>query len=333
MVEFRGKSPYFSVIIPVWNRADMINRAIDSCLSQSYGDFEIIVVDDGSTDGTAEQVERYGDERVILLRHERNKGTCPARNTGISKARGDWLVMLDSDFELVPGALENLAQRTAAAADDIGNVASSCQWDTGEVTPMPDVPGRPIGYEEYLAWTDTLVISEWFNCHRRQVFETVMYSSGRAYVASFHRNVARRWRIDVSREVAIIVHTDATNRLTAAPPDLAMQLLLRNAKDCAADADMILRDHGLAMRRWAPRQYRTRLNYAAMYHFLAGHRAAGVPRSVRAITIAPTSAKVWATLLLGLIGPRALAWAKTHPLRAVNRRRSSQMSNMPREHP
>ena len=308
----RSFSPYFSVIIPTYNRADMIGRAIESCLNQDYPDFEVIVIDDGSTDGTVEWVQQYRDARIILLQHEHNRGVCPARNTGIAQARGQWLLMVDSDFELLPGALEVLSKRTAAAPLDVGNVASSCQWDTGELTPMPGVLDHPIGYEEYLAWTDTLVIAEWFNCLRRQVFETVMYPWGRAYEASFHLNVMRRWRMDVSRDVAIIFHTDAKNRITASPAGLAMQRLLRDAQDCAADSDLILRDHGAAMQQWAPRQYLSRLNSAATYYFLAGYRVAGVQRSARAIAVAPTSTKVWATLLLGLIGPRTLAWVKAH---------------------
>jgi hypothetical protein len=290
----------------------MIGRAIESCLSQDCSDFEIIVIDDGSTDNTVEQVEAYQDNRIILLKHKTNRGVCPARNTGIMHARGQWLLMLDSDFELLTGALRGLAQRTATVGADIGNVASSCQWDTGIITPWPSVPEKPIGYEEYLAWMDILQIPEWFNCLRHEVFATVLYPEGRAYEDSFHLSVIRRWKIDISREPAIIFHTDAKNRITAAPPEQLIRRLLQDAVDCAIDSEAILREHGSAMQEWAPRGYSERLNITAMHFYLASQRQRGIKYSVQALKRSPLKATYWATLFLGICGAKSLAWVKTH---------------------
>ena len=101
-----------SVIIPVYNRRELIGRAIDSVLAQSWADFELIIVDDGSDDGTAEHVEeRYGDEpRVRLLKQATNCGVSAARNAGIESAVGDWLAFLDSDDEWRPEKLERQEQ-------------------------------------------------------------------------------------------------------------------------------------------------------------------------------------------------------------------------------
>jgi len=290
----------------------MICRAIDSCLNQDFTNFEIIVIDDGSTDNTVERVQEYSDERLILLRHRNNQGVCPARNTGIRSCRGKWLLMLDSDFTLLPGTLSRLAQRTAVADSDIGNVASSCQWDTGIVTPFPDIPARVIGYEDYLAWMNTLVISEWFNCIRREVFERITYPTGRAYEGSFHLAVLKCWRMELSRDIAIIFHTDAGNRITASPPDLAMQRLLMDAPDCAIDAAHTLSEHGGAMKLHAPRLYASWLNRAATYNFLAGRRRDGIYYNLRALWETPTEWRNWVTLTLGVLSPSVLAWGKTH---------------------
>ncbi len=84
-----------SVIIPSWNRADFLATAIDSVLAQSYTDFELIVVDDGSTDGTAELAAGYGNRVTVL--HQHNKGPSAARNLGVSGAQGDYIAFLDSD--------------------------------------------------------------------------------------------------------------------------------------------------------------------------------------------------------------------------------------------
>ena len=96
--------PKVSVIIPAYNAARYLPEAIDSVLTQTYQDCEIILVDDGSTDDTAEVVSRYGT-RVTYVQQS-NQGVGAARNTGIDLARGDYLVFQDADDVLLPGKLE-----------------------------------------------------------------------------------------------------------------------------------------------------------------------------------------------------------------------------------
>lgn len=96
--------PAVSVIIPTYNRANLIAQAIDSVLAQTFTDFEIIVVDDGSTDDTATVVRRYGDRvRYILTT---NGGTGHARNVGMQRAFGRYFIFLDSDDMFYPYALD-----------------------------------------------------------------------------------------------------------------------------------------------------------------------------------------------------------------------------------
>ena len=103
-----GKNPTVSVIIPTYNRAHLISRAIKSVLNQTYQDFEVIVVDDGSTDNTEEVIKEFQkkDERIKYVRHEKNKGGSAARNTGIKAARGAYIAFLDSDDEWLPEKLK-----------------------------------------------------------------------------------------------------------------------------------------------------------------------------------------------------------------------------------
>ena len=97
--------PKVSVIIPAYNRLPMLKEAVDSVLAQDFEDGELIVVDDGSTDGTAEEIKRYGG-RVKLLQHPVNKGVSAARNKGILDARGKYVAFLDSDDLWVKGKLK-----------------------------------------------------------------------------------------------------------------------------------------------------------------------------------------------------------------------------------
>lgn len=96
--------PRFSVIIAVYNGAATIVRAIESVLAQTHAAHEIIVVDDGSTDATAEQVKQFGDAVTYL--HQPNAGVAAARNAGVDAAGGDWLAFLDADDYYYPERLQ-----------------------------------------------------------------------------------------------------------------------------------------------------------------------------------------------------------------------------------
>lgn len=95
-----------SVIIPVYNRANSILNAIRSVQQQSYQNFEIVVVDDASTDNTRSLVKNIADTRIHYQLHKENQGAAAARNTGIQHAKGEWLAFLDSDDEWTSQKLE-----------------------------------------------------------------------------------------------------------------------------------------------------------------------------------------------------------------------------------
>jgi glycosyltransferase involved in cell wall biosynthesis len=88
--------PKFSIIVPLYNKVNHISRAIDSVLNQSFSDFELIVVNDGSTDGGEIVVSKYTDCRVVLI-NQANSGESAARNTGISKSNARYVTFLDAD--------------------------------------------------------------------------------------------------------------------------------------------------------------------------------------------------------------------------------------------
>ncbi|NPE27573.1 glycosyltransferase family 2 protein [Methanococcoides sp. SA1] len=96
-----------SVVIPLYNKELYIKRAIDSILSQTFQEFEIIIINDGSTDRSAEIVESIIDKRIILI-HQKNAGISAARNAGIKKANGDTIAFLDADDEWLPNFLETI---------------------------------------------------------------------------------------------------------------------------------------------------------------------------------------------------------------------------------
>lgn len=305
--------PYFSIITPMYNRESTIGRAIESCLGQSFGRFELIVVDDGSIDLSREIVRRYKEPRVHLVTSPTNRGPCPARNMGIALARGRWCVMLDSDFSLLPGALDNLHRRTQASADDIGNVASSCLWDRrfreGYVTPLPDVPDHVLDYVGYLRWSENLTVSEYFNCIRREAFAQVMYPESRAWETSFHLDLAFHWKLLVTRDVLVKVHTDAPNRLTTGKGPLVKRRLLFEAQDKLDDLYGIRCRHGEAIRQHAPKRYLSMMREMGRLSLLSGKRKEAIRHIGPYLRSVPNDLKMWAILVFGIIGPEMLAWS------------------------
>ncbi|MBN4046688.1 glycosyltransferase family 2 protein [bacterium AH-315-P07] len=100
-------APRISVVIPLYNQSDSIRRTLESVLAQSFEDFEVLVVDDGSTDAGGDVVSGLEYARVQLI-HQENSGVSAARNRGISEARGKIVAFLDADDEWYPDYLENI---------------------------------------------------------------------------------------------------------------------------------------------------------------------------------------------------------------------------------
>src|SRR5436190_9110386 len=100
---FTPETGLVSVIIPCYNQAHFLNEAIQSALAQTYSHREIFIVDDGSTDNTAEVAAGFASARYI---RQENSGVSAARNTGLKESRGEYLVFLDADDRLLPEALE-----------------------------------------------------------------------------------------------------------------------------------------------------------------------------------------------------------------------------------
>jgi glycosyltransferase involved in cell wall biosynthesis len=100
------KEPLVSVIIPVYNRKDLLPRTLKSIVNQTYKHLEILVIDDGSSEDIKSVADSFNDPRIRYFRHNRNKGVAAARNTGLKEAKGDFIAFLDSDDEYMPKKTE-----------------------------------------------------------------------------------------------------------------------------------------------------------------------------------------------------------------------------------
>lgn len=98
--------PRVSIIMPAYNRSWIIERAVKSVLAQTMTDFELIIIDDGSTDDTVQKIKQFDDSRIILHELHENKGQSVARNTGIKMSNSDLIAYLDTDNVWLPNYLE-----------------------------------------------------------------------------------------------------------------------------------------------------------------------------------------------------------------------------------
>ena len=155
---FKFSSPEYdlSVIIPAYNSEKWVRKALDSIIDQvTRYKFEIIVVDDGSTDGTAHILDEYNFENVKVI-HQENRGFSGARNTGLTVNQGKYIMFVDSDDYLLPDAIEKLlfcAMENNAdvvcgnyrCEYDTGDIKYICKYSNGEIEPLGNIHGQPWG--------------------------------------------------------------------------------------------------------------------------------------------------------------------------------------------
>lgn len=143
-------TPTTAVVIPAYNRSTTLRRCLDSVLGQTVTPSEVIVVDDGSTDGTADVAREYADRGVRCITMPENAGAQAARNRGIVESRAEWIAFLDSDDEWLPGKLERQIAALDAADFDPWTVVhgSGFESSTGDDSrtrmTVPVVDGRDV---------------------------------------------------------------------------------------------------------------------------------------------------------------------------------------------
>jgi glycosyltransferase involved in cell wall biosynthesis len=303
-----NSSPQFTVVIPVFNRPREIRRALDSCLVQRLRDFEVVVVDDASTDDTAGAVLGYTDKRITLMRHAVNRGPCAARNTGVSRAHGEWIVFLDSDDELLPGALETMARRASEVPASIHRLAFAYLHPGLVGAPCPDAAGVVLDYRGYLRWADCGPRPDFNNCIRRATFQSVRLPESQISELIYHLDFAREFRTLMLPDIVALIHDDAASRCSTGAP--CLRYIRRQKSEATVvlkGVETILERHGEALLQDAPNTYRRLLRKRIECLLLAGQTTEGLRRGWSFIASYPGAADGWATLCAGALGRNTLA--------------------------
>jgi len=287
--------PAISVVVPTHDRVSLLARAIKSVLAQSFERFELIVVDDGSSDDTAQFVESVGDDRVRALSHEQALGVAAARNTGVRHARAPLVAFLDDDDEYEPEFLSRMHEAFDGSPVSVGLAWCGICWmhddANGErvVHPhdlwWPRFASREQAYRGFLrarriGTNSGLVL-------RRSVFDRVGDFDASLKCASdteFLIRVVREFDFTVVPEPLIRVHGHDGPRLRSSPPRAATyrKIIERHRAVLESDADL-----------WADVHYKT-----GWVHYHAGDRSAGRRFMLSALKRRPWHRKALGALLL-----------------------------------
>jgi len=116
----QATSPTFTIVLPTHNRAHLLPRAVTSVLAQTFTNYELLIVDDGSTDETPAVVSNFDDPRIVCLRLEQGRGVSAARNLAIQRAQGQYISFLDDDDEFLPTFLAEMLAAFTVVPPDVG---------------------------------------------------------------------------------------------------------------------------------------------------------------------------------------------------------------------
>ncbi|HCD33827.1 MAG TPA: family 2 glycosyl transferase [Phycisphaerales bacterium] len=168
-------TPYFSVIMPAFNRQQLIEVSVGSVLNQTFGDFELIVIDDGSTDNTVQILEQINDPRLIVLK-QTNAGPGAARNRGIGVAKGEYVAFLDSDDLYLPWTLQ--IYHDAILANENPSLMISHASDFHDTTELEQIKNEPVKIHRYDDYFQAADQNFWIGASVVGVNREVLLKSG-----------------------------------------------------------------------------------------------------------------------------------------------------------
>lgn len=169
-----SKKPFFSIITPLYNKEDYIANTLKSVLNQNFKDFEIIIIDDGSTDDSIKVVSQFKDPRIIKIRQD-NKGVSIARNLGIKHAKGDYIALLDADDLWKTDFLDSIYELITIYKDSLLFATGYASFYEGQKINLNSNVIKPNQNElvtNYFERQKNLYASSSFACHK-SVFDTI----------------------------------------------------------------------------------------------------------------------------------------------------------------
>jgi len=311
-----GSQVFFSIIVPMYNRAATIRRCLDSCLSQDFDRYEVIVVDDSSEDDSVATVESYlPNPHIVLVKNPQNRGVCFARGSGVKHARGKWVMFIDSDDAFHPGAFQTIYEEVNNVPPEVSEVRFCYFCEAiGKVTPIPMMPEGILGFPEYLKWYGEYIKlgkkanSDLLYCQRREIYDFTSWPADRQHETLYHVELASKIKMIMSRKVIGTMYDDAPDRVTRqslGQPSWKSQIIIRDNANARAK---ILRDYGKQIKQYCPNWYESSRRNTGRLYMQCGEKLKGCRYLLKYLTMRPFSLSGWGILILGLIQRDALNW-------------------------
>lgn len=264
--------PLFSIITATYNRAHLLPRAVNSVLNQTYRNFELIIVDDGSTDNTEDVCRSFSDPRIKYHKQTPNRGVLAARNKAFDMATGDYLAILDDDDELVPQALETaLAEFCRLAPQDIEMLwFNDIDFDRQQRSGW-----GPIDAEDYVRYEDYLcdrIGGDYWQVVKRDVVANEDRSDERLWCGEIVwclKLLRKCQAYYVPKDLSIHHRKHGGERLSD------LQNMLNHLPQLILTNKALLEQFGEEQRSLCPRAYGRRLAVLGAYHIMNGEKAEG----------------------------------------------------------
>jgi len=188
-----NKKQKFSIIIPTYNRANLLSRAIKSILSQTYQNFELIIINDGSTDDTEKVVSSFDSNKIIYIKHEKNKGAYAGVNTGLQSSRGEFIMLLGDDDELYLDALEFVSSKIEEHSLRGVKILwfDSIDLDTGKCASSNQKEEKFLSYGDLLCDSfqiDPVLVMEGNLLRQKMIEEKSWGDSGTIWLDFYHKD-------------------------------------------------------------------------------------------------------------------------------------------------
>jgi glycosyltransferase involved in cell wall biosynthesis len=295
--------PLFSVVIATHNRAHLLPQAVQSVLKQTFEDFELIIVDDASTDKTAEVVRSFHDPRLVYLRREENGGVAAANNTGLAQAKGKYVCFLGDDDEYLPRFLKETYRVFEVVHETVGFVWSGVRWvqDTsgGETMYEDGLMSRPRFNDReqaHLSFLRQPLGTGWGATIRRSCFDQVGKFDEGLRVAvdhEFFARLVRRYDYEIIPAVLVKVHAHSGSRVSRLGVDRAKayaRIIEKNYEAIQKHRDL-----------WVIFHY-----FVGSSYYFAGDKASARRFMWRVVQRNPFYPKCWlAMVLYEVLGKRA----------------------------
>ena len=290
----------FDVVITSYKRPDMVKAAVVSCLKQGPLLDKVVVVDDASGDDTAEVIRSLGDPQVVFFQRLENGGIAAARRDAFGLSVADWTVSLDSDHELLPGALDGLAALLASSPQPVDILGARYQWDTGGVSPV-NIPEGVVGYRERINLSSQKdnIGADYLCAVSRRLRQAVRWEPLRGSFPDtlFQLDIAKVGQAVFSPQALAFERSDGAHGWTRGSGEQRWARRCEAAPDAVKALELILGRHGAGLRLWGKPKLAGMYRMGAFSALLSGQRAQARHWILESIRVGGVSAH---TLILAI---------------------------------